>query len=195
MILGLTGFSGAGKTTVAKILEQLGFYHLDCDQLVHDTVYKDPLLIASVSAAFGNEVLENGQINRKALREKTFGDPAAVARLNQVMMPHILSALEADLLAHQGKKILLDAPLLFEYGLEQKCDRTLAVVADKTTALERIMERDGIDRAAAEKRLASQNCGAYYKERCDFLIENNGDVSSLQQQVSKILTKLTGGLL
>lgn len=190
MVLGLTGFSGTGKSTVAAYLAEKGFYHIDCDRLVHQEVYRDQAVLSSIAAAFGEKMVENGQLNRAALRQITFGDPAATARLNQVVMPHILAAIEGALEAHKGEPVVLDAPLLFEYGLEKKCDRTISVIAAEETAVHRIMARDHLSEADARKRLSSQHPAAYYAAKSDFLIENDQDAEQLKKRIREVLSAI-----
>ena len=189
MVLGLTGFSGTGKSTVAALLKENGFYHLDCDRLVHEEVYRSEAVLSALAAAFGEEILKNGELDRSTLRARTFGNPAAVSRLNQVVMPYIMSAIDRHLNQATAPKIVLDAPLLFEYHLEEKCDRTLSVIADEKIAVNRIIRRDRISEEAAKKRLSNQHTAAYYIEKSDFVIFNNNDLDALKAQVEDFLDK------
>lgn len=190
MILGLTGFSGAGKSTVAAIFKEHGFYHLDCDRLVHEEVYHDPKVLSAVAAAFGDDLLCEGTLNRPALRERTMGNPDALKKLNDTVMPFILQHIERKLEKHKEKPIILDAPLLFESGLEQKCDKVLSVIADREEALHRIIERDGLTRSEAEKRLSSQPPAEFYIQKSDYVLENNRGLSALSEQARTLLQEL-----
>ncbi len=190
MILGLTGFSGAGKSTVAAIFKQHGFYHLDCDQLVHEEVYHDPEVLSALANAFGEDLLCEGTLDRPALRRRTMGNPAALKKLNDTVMPFILLHIERKLHSHKAEPIILDAPLLFESGLDQKCDKVLSVIADPEEALQRIMERDGLSRTDAEKRLSSQHPAAYYIEKSDYVLENNRGLAALTEQTTALLQEL-----
>ncbi len=190
MILGLTGFSGSGKSTVASLLKEHGFHHIDCDRLVHEEVYHSKTVLDALAAAFGDAVIHDGVLDRKALRERTFGNPAAVSCLNQVVMPHILSTIEKHLNNHSDKNVVLDAPLLFEYHLEEKCDRTLSVLADEKIAINRIIQRDQINEEAAKKRLSNQHPAAFYIDKSDFVIMNNGNLKALEQQVAQFIKEL-----
>lgn len=190
MILGLTGFSGSGKSTVASLLKEHGFHHIDCDRLVHEEVYRSKAVLDALVAAFGQAVINNGSLDRQALRERTFGNPAAVSRLNQTVMPYILSAIEQQLAEHAEKNIILDAPLLFEYRLEEKCDCTLSVLANEEIAVNRIIQRDQISEEAAKKRLSNQHPAAFYIDKSDFVIMNNGNLKALEQQVAQFIKEL-----
>ena len=187
MILGLTGFSGAGKSSVAAIFKEHGFYHLDCDDIVHNQVYRDPKVLQALAAAFGDDLLEDGVFNRIRLREKTMGNPAALKQLNTLVMPFILAAVQKDLDAHQAENIILDAPLLFESGLDQKCDRILSVIADPKQAAERIIKRDHLNPSEAEKRLASQHSADFYTEKSDYIITNNGNLPALENEILHLI--------
>ncbi len=187
MILGLTGFSGAGKSTVAAIFKEQGFYHLDCDYLVHHEVYSDPQVLRALADAFGAEILRDGALDRPTLRNYTMGDPEALKKLNQTVMPFILAAIQSKLEAHKGANIILDAPLLFESGLHKKCDKVLSVVADPKDAAERIIERDHLRPEEAERRLSSQHPASFYTEKSDYIIMNRGDLSALREHTLELI--------
>lgn len=187
MILGLTGFSGAGKSTVAQIFKENGFYHLDCDLIVHERVYQDPTVLNALADEFGKEIIEDGALNRAVLRNYTMGDPKALQRLNHLVMPFILAAVNADLLVHKDQHIILDAPLLFESGLDQKCDRVLSVIADHKAAAERIIQRDHLLPNEAEKRLSSQHLAEYYIDKSDYILQNNEDLNALHQETANLI--------
>lgn len=187
MILGLTGFSGAGKSTVAQIFKERGFYHLDCDYIVHECVYRDPIVLNALAEEFGAKIIQDGALNRAVLREYTMGDAEALERLNRLVMPYILSAIEADLQAHKDQHIVLDAPLLFESNLDQKCDSILSVIADYKTAADRIIRRDHLHPRDAEKRLSSQHPAEYYTAGSDYVIQNNGDLDALHRDTIDLI--------
>ncbi len=190
MILGLTGFSGAGKSTVASLFVQHGFHHIDCDQIVHQEVYHDQTVLAAIAQEFGNDVLIDNALNRSVLRDRVMANSAALEQLNQIVMPAILEAIDSHLIQHQNKNIILDAPLLFEYRLEQYCDYTISVVAKEHVALNRIMERDGLSKADAQNRLARQHPASYYSKKSDFVIQNDSDSVNLEHQVQQIINQL-----
>lgn len=190
MILGLTGFSGAGKSTVAELFKEHGFYHLDCDWLVHNEVYRDPIVLTALAQAFGPEVVKNGALDRPALRKCTMGNPAALKRLNQTVMPFILEHINQTIAAHSGENVIVDAPLLFESGLDRQCDKVLSVIADPQIALERIIRRDNLTTEEAKKRLASQHPAEYYTAKSDYILKNNGGIAALKEQTLELLQQL-----
>lgn len=192
MVLGLTGFSGAGKSTVAQIFKEYGFFHLDCDYIVHERVYRDPTVLKIISDEFGKEIISNGALNRSVLRKYTMGKPEALKRLNDLVMPHILAAIHSDLLEHNEDHVILDAPLLFESGLHQKCDYILSVIADPKAATERIIQRDHLQPNEAEKRLSSQHPAEYYTSKSDYILHNNGDLNALHQETIHLIKIILG---
>ena len=187
MILGLTGFSGSGKSTVAEIFKEQGFYHLDCDRLVHEVVYKDPAVLRASAKEFGEDLLLHSELNRPLLRARTIGNPEALQRLNQTVMPFILATIEKVLQKQKGSPIILDAPLLFESGLNRRCDRVLSVIADREAAEERIILRDHLRPEEAQKRLSSQHSAQFYTQKSDYCIYNNGDLAALREQALKLI--------
>lgn len=190
MILGLTGFSGAGKSTVAEIFKEQGFFHLDCDRLVHEDVYKSPDVLCALSETFGSDLLCNGELNRPLLRERTVGNPDALALLNRTVMPFILAAIDRTLEAHCQQPIILDAPLLFESGLDRRCDKILSVIADPQSAAERIIERDHLRPDEAQKRLSSQHTASFFIEKSDYILWNDGALSALRKQTLELIQRI-----
>lgn len=189
MILGLTGFSGSGKSTVAAILKENGFYHLDCDVMVHNEVYTDPAVLQAISAVFGDSVIQNGCLDRIALRHCVMGNPNALNTLNDTVRPFILAYIDRHLRSHANEDIILDAPLLFESGLDQKCDKVLSVITDTELAMKRIIERDLLTAEEAKKRLCSQHPAEFYAERSDYVINNNQDLNTLKALTTKMLAE------
>lgn len=183
-ITGITGQSGSGKTTAARLFEEYGFYHLDSDSIVHNKVHTNKSLLLQISQVFGNIYVKEGILQRKQLGALIFSDSAAYDRLMRLIMPYVTSEIQKEIDAHCNEMILLDAPLLFEYKLDLLCDRTVGVVSDNL--VERICARDGIAPDAAAARLKNQKLHSFYREHCDFVIENNGDISALKEQISKI---------
>ena len=191
MILGLTGHSGSGKTTVAAILSQLGFYHIDCDGIVHTRVYTDPEVHRALSRVFGPHIVKDGEIDRRALATIVFSDDTQYGRLMDTVKPFIDKAVLREIDEHRGGNVLVDAPGLFEYGMHKICDKTLGVISD--CALSRIIERDGISEDEARSRLAHQQSHGFYRENCDYIIENNGTYDTLTQNVRALFYDITEG--
>ncbi len=191
MVIGLTGHSGSGKTTVAGIFSSLGFYHVDCDKLVHERVYTDPAVHLALAKEFGDDVIKDGSVNRRVLASIIFSDESKYKCLMQTITPFIRNAV-LDAIKSGGEKVLVDAPALFEYGLEGACDVTLSVISDD--ALSRIVLRDGISEEEAKARLSHQKSHEFYKNNSDYVIENNGSLTQLELQTKQIYEQIMKGV-
>ncbi len=191
MLIGLTGMSGAGKSTVAAWFEKRGFRLIDCDALVH-ALYEDRQYAILVEKAFGKEYIQNGSVDRKRLGALVFSDKNALKKLNETVSPFIMNAVTSRIQAAKQEDIatVLDAPLLFEYGLEKFCDITIGVTTDVETAVKRLSERDRRSEAEIRSRLASQHNIAFFREHCDYILENNGDLPTLARNFEDMMEKI-----
>ena len=190
-VIGLTGPTGAGKSILAPLAEEFGFYAVDCDQTARVAVKAGTPGLKALVAAFGEDILEpDGELNRAALAKKAFADAEHTALLNETILPFIGTLIERDI---QGKNALLDAPTLFESGIDRICTATVAVLADKTVRLRRIMERDHLTEEDAMLRIRAGKPDAFYRGKADFILYNNGNTDELNRQFREILTEITGG--
>ena len=192
MILGLTGQSGAGKSTVASLLASRGFRVIDCDGIVH-ALSRERQYAEAIANAFGRDYLKDGEVDRWRLGALVFSDRTALDRLNETVRPMILAAVLAELTraTNDGIPAVLDAPLLFEYGLEKACDLTLGVITDTEIAVRRLAARDGKSEAEIRGRLASQHDAEYFRTHCDHTIRNDTDSLTLAKNLDRILKTLT----
>ena len=191
-IIGLTGQSGAGKSTVSYYLLSKGFAVIDADKISREVLSTSECK-EQIAKFFGKEVfLKNGDIGRKKLAKKAFSSPENVKTLNKIMHPEILKRIklllkECELIQ---KKLVLDAPLLFETELDKICDAVIAVLADENLRLERIISRDKIDQDTAKMRFYIQNEDAFYKNKADFIIFNDSSKEDLFTKVDEILAEI-----
>lgn len=188
MILGITGGTGCGKTTLLTCIGSQGGLILDCDAIYHDLLRTDPALLGAIEKRFPGTV-ENGVLQRKKLGKLVFSDEKALNDLNKITH----SAVKAEVLrrlAHKPKLAAIDAIALFEGGLAELCDVTVAVTAPEEARLRRLMMRDGIDRDYAKRRIAAQKSAEWFRERCDFCLENNGTQADFQETCLAFLRKL-----
>ena len=188
MILGITGGTGCGKTTLLTCIGSQGGLILDCDAIYHDLLRTDPALLGAIEKRFPGTV-ENGVLQRKKLGKLVFSDEKALHDLNKITH----SAVKAEVLrrlAHKPKLAAIDAIGLFEGGLAELCDVTVAVTAPEEARLRRLMIRDGIDRDYAKRRIAAQKSAEWFRERCDFCLENNGTQADFQETCLAFLRKL-----
>lgn len=180
MILGITGGTGCGKTTLLNVLAEQGALVLDCDEIYHELLKTSPALLAAIEARFPGTV-ENGELQRKKLGALVFSDENALLDLNRIthaaVKAEVLRRLEAkpDLAA-------IDAIALFEGGLAQLCDMTIAVTAPAGDRVRRLMLRDGISGDYARSRIAAQHDENWFREKCDFVLENNGSGKQFQEK-------------
>lgn len=188
MILGITGGTGCGKTTLLRCIAAQGGLILDCDAIYHELLKTDKTLLNAIEARFPGCV-ENGVLQRKKLGNLVFSDEKALNDLNKITH----SAVKAEVLrrlAHKPKLTAIDAIGLFEGGLAELCDVTVAVTAPEEARLRRLMIRDGIDRDYAKRRIAAQKSAEWFRERCDFCLENSGTQADFQETCLAFLRKL-----
>ena len=179
-IIGVTGPSGAGKTTALNVLRELGATVFDCDAIYHELLKNDPALTAEIEAAFPGTVAD-GVLDRKALGARVFSDPAALQRLNAVTHPRVKRELLRRMERSEARFFAIDAIGLFEGGLAELCDLTVAVVAPEEARLQRLTVRDGISGQAARARINAQKSAAEFEALCDVTLHNDGSPEEFQK--------------
>lgn len=188
MILGITGGTGCGKTTLLNCIAERGGLILDCDAIYHDLLRTDPELLRAIEARFPGSV-EKGALQRKKLGNLVFSDEKALEDLNAITH----GAVKAEVLrrlAGKPKLAAIDAIGLFEGRLATLCDITVAVTAPEEARIQRLMVRDGIGRDYAKRRIAAQKSAEWFRERCDYCLENNGTQADFQKTSLAFLRKL-----
>jgi len=170
MIIGITGGTGCGKTTLLAAIEETGGLVLDCDAIYHELLASDESLLAAIEARFPGTV-EGGVLQRKKLGGIVFSDERALLDLNAIThsaeKKEVLRRLEA-----KPSLAAIDAIALFEGGLAELCDVTVAVTAPEEDRVRRLMARDGITEEYARKRIAAQHNAEWFQARCDHVLEN-----------------------
>lgn len=193
-VIGMTGPTGSGKSTVGKLLCEKGFKIVDADKVARRVTEKGSPTLAVLCSAFGDDVLlENGELDRALLAKRAFNDKDSLAKLNSITHPAIIELIRQEIeeLKESGEtKIILDAPQLFEAGAQSLCDFILSVLADKETRLERIKARDNITDEQALSRINAQKSDEFFVENSDFVIYNNSDTEALTPQIDLLLEKM-----
>ncbi len=197
LVIGLTGPSGGGKGAVSSAFAAHGIPIIDADEIYHSLLIPPSACLNELVYTFGPQILTPaGTLNRPLLREIVFSDEASLAILNRITHAYVMSSIRKKLEDYRREEIraaVLDAPQLFEAEANKDCNIIVSVLADRETRIERIMLRDGIDRDAAEKRLAAQKSDEFFRTHSDYIIENNDSLQSILPAVQRIL-KETGVL-
>ncbi len=187
MIIGITGGTGCGKTTLLNAIREAGGLVLDCDAIYHQLLKTDAQMLAAIEARFPGTV-EEGTLLRKKLGAVVFSDPQALLDLNAITHAAVKKEVWRQL-EQKPKLAAIDAIGLFEGGLAPLCDVTVAITAPEEDRIRRLMARDGISREYAQSRIAAQHKEDWFRERCSFVLENNG---SLDAFATKCLAFLQG---
>lgn len=191
VVVGLTGQTGAGKTTVSDALRNEDFFVIDADLVARQVVEAGSNCIMDIVLAFGCQFLnENGTLNRRRLGREVFGNKKKLKKLNSIMFPYIIDAIKQEI--EKGKKagstvIVLDAPTLFESGADTFCDIVVSVIASEPIRLHRIMSRDSLNEVEALNRIHAQHNDEYYTSRSWKVINNSTELESLNRQINKLI--------
>ncbi len=192
--IGLTGNIAAGKSAVASRLRAHGVTVIDADQLAREVVAPGTPAHAAIVARWGTRVIAtDGTLDRAALRAIVFGDAGERAALEAITHPAIAQRREARVAerAAQGEQVvILDIPLLFEAGLTKTVDQILLVDAPVALRRERLIRDRGLSDLEAEAMIAAQTPAEEKRARADWIIENDGSLDSLEQQVAALLPAL-----
>jgi len=174
--IGITGPTGAGKTTALNELKKLGGAVIDCDAVYHELLKSDIALQTALEERFGPLKDENGLFDRKRLGAVVFRDPAALEALNDIVYPFIGRAVEARLAQARREgaaAAAVDGITLLESGLGARCDTTVAVLAPPEVRIRRICLREGITQEYARARVQAQKPDDYFRENCVYVLYND----------------------
>ena len=195
-IIGLTGPSGAGKTTLCKIADGFGIKSIDTDAVYHSLLVPPSQCLDELVAEFGDIILRpDGKLDRHVLASIVFDendkDKAKLARLGEITHKYVLEKARKIIKSADSrgeKAIIVDAPALYESGFDKECDFVICLLADPDLRLHRIVDRDSISVEMAFARLGGQKEDVFYSGRADYTITNDRDPSEMKRDISEILS-------
>lgn len=184
-VIGLTGQSGAGKSTFCNVFAKRGYTVIDCDSSAREIAEK-PAFLNELKQRFPVKLFKSdGSLDRKITASVIFSDSEKLGLYNRIIFPYIIY----DIIGKIKKSytdVLLDAPTLYESGLDIICSEIIAVTADQNKCIDRIVLRDGLTIDQASARIASQNSAEYFEEHSDYFIKNNGSIDELRKCAEEI---------
>ena len=192
-IIGITGSSGSGKSTVTQILEkELKAKSINADEVVKQMQTQSSKYFEKIVELFGKEIIqENGSLNRKRLAQIIFQDKAQKEKLDKLTYTYAVKEIKKQVNNTQGDYVIIDAPLLIESKLNEICNAVIAVISNKEEQITRICNRDNIEKDDAKLRIEAQKDNEFYKKNADYVVENNGgNYNELMGRIRKLMQEL-----
>lgn len=193
-VIGLTGGIASGKTTVARMIRQIGIPIICADRLAHQVVKPGCKAYQDIVKTFGRSILnKNATINRAKLGMIIFDNEKKRQRLNAIVHPEVMNVMKDQMtkLEKRGtKSVVLDIPLLYEEGLDTMCNEVIMVYAPVRQLKQRLIIRDKLDETQVNKRLKAQMSIEEKKKRAEHLVNNSGDLTKTQEQVERLLRQI-----
>ncbi len=190
-LIGLTGPSGSGKSTAAAVFRSSGYSVINADDLAREILVGGSITLRLLQETFGKDIVcENGEPNRRLIARRAFSSPNNTRLLNEITHPQIYMLVLKELkrLTDLGvRKVVFDAPALFESNGQLICDRVISVIASPEVRLHRITERDEITEEEAKQRMFAQRPDSYYISQSDRVVYNNGTPGALRRQISRLI--------
>ena len=182
--VGLTGPTGAGKSYVCEIFRQKGFKIIDCDKIAHELTAKNAPILTELASEFGEDVVKNGELDRKLLASRAFDTKEHTKKLNSILHPAIAEKCKEEA---QGLTVL-DASQLFEANMQNDCYKVIGVLANEDVRIKRIIARDNITEQQAKLRMSAQFDNDYFIDNCDYIIYNNGeDIAAQTDNILEVI--------
>ncbi len=194
LIIGITGGSGCGKSTVSRMLCEHGAKTIDADVVYHDLLNNSKQMMRELERRFPEAVNADGKLVRRELAKIVFSDKEALLNLNKISHKFVLEETErriACLYEENAPYLCVDAIALFESGMNSICDATIGVLADREMRIARIMERDKLDFESASARIDAQQPDDFYISKCDYIIRNDGNIDEVRSTVDALFKKIT----
>ena len=182
--VGLTGPTGAGKSYVCEIFRQKGFKIIDCDKIAHELTAKNAPILTELASEFGEDVVKNGELDRKLLASRAFDTKEHTKKLNSILHPAIIKRCKEE----ANGLTVLDASQLFEANMQNDCYKVIGVLADEDVRIKRIIARDNITEQQAKLRMSAQFDNDYFIDNCDYIIYNNGeDIAAQTDNILEVI--------
>ena len=175
IVLGITGGTGAGKSSTLRLIQELGGEVIDCDAVYYEILAQNEEMRNAINECFPGVFDEEGNLNRKKLGQEVFAKKDRMTKLNAIIYKYLVPELERRILAMGTGLYAVDAINLLESGLDRLCDCTIAVTAPTELRVRRIMERDNITEQYARLRISAQKPDEYYRSKCDYELTNSVD--------------------
>ncbi len=191
IIIGLTGMSGAGKSTVCGVFRKNGFRVIDCDDIARKTAVK-PEFLKEIERRFSRKLLNaDGSLNRPVVAKLIYNDASGRDKYQRIIFPYIIHSVISEIRGSESA-VLLDAPTLFESKLDMICTEIVSVCADESVCAKRIAERDNITSEQAMERISAQHNAEFFRKRSDHFIVNDGTKEDLYDKTEKIVNAILG---
>ena len=191
IIIGLTGPTGSGKSSAARAVRKMGVQVVDCDITARRATTRGSRGLELLRGEFGDGIIDSdGSLNRKKLAGIAFSDSENTERLNKTLLPIIAELIKREIVSD---KVLLDAPTLFESGIDSICDDTVAVLSDTSIRRKRIIARDNLTIEEANARISAGKSDDFYIKRAGHILFNDDDFDAYMSKAKKIFENLFGG--
>ena len=190
MVIGITGNSGSGKSEISKLLSnKINAKIVDADKVVKELYEPGQDYYNKILNLFGKKILDkDNKLNKKKIAEIIYHNENERKKLNNLTYKYVVDEIKTRIKKENNHHLIIDAPLLFESGLDKICDITVAVLANERLKLNRICSRDNIDISLATARLSIQAKDSYYLKKADYIIKNNGSKNEIN--LEEICTKI-----
>lgn len=196
IVIGITGPTGSGKSTVCGDLIKNGYCVIDADKIAKQIIDESVSCKNSLAEYFGRDILdENNNLIRKILSERAFLNSTNLKMLNNITHPLIKDGIKSELDKCKSKGenvVILDVPLLFETRLDVLCNYTIAIISDENIRRERLIKRDNLSKDLINMRILAQNKDEYYKNNADYILFNNGNLNDIFKYTQLMISKIIG---